>query len=107
MVVQRRHLQPVVQCRTHDWIDLIFEQDDIAHDHGVVPGAGEGCPSGQTLIGISRLPPTIAWKSLRGEADLEHALPADQRALKPVSSSIRSVSSAALAAVRLAQSRRL
>jgi len=30
MVVQRRHLQPVVQCRTHDWIDLIFEQDDIA-----------------------------------------------------------------------------
>jgi len=52
------------------------------HDHGVVPRPVKAAKRSDPDRGSVDCRRRIAWKSLRGEADLEHALLLIQRALK-------------------------
>jgi hypothetical protein len=47
VVVEGGDLEAVVEGDGHDGVDLVFEEDLVAHDHGVVAHAGEGGPAGE------------------------------------------------------------
>ena len=44
VIVQRRHLETVVQGGTHGRVDFVLEQNRVAHHHQTVMRRGEGCP---------------------------------------------------------------
>src|SRR5262249_19186392 len=51
VIVERGHLEAVVECDTHHGVDLVFEQNGVAHDHYAMCRWGEGCPGAKTHEG--------------------------------------------------------
>lgn len=51
MVVQGGDFEAVFESRAHHGINLVLEEDDVAHHHRMVPRFREGSPGGQAHAG--------------------------------------------------------
>jgi len=66
MVVERRDLEPVVERRAHDGIDLVLEQDHVAHDDGPLAGLLERGPGGEPHRRGQSHAAAVTVRSVRG-----------------------------------------
>jgi len=83
VVVQGRHLQPVLEGGVHDGVHLVFEHDVVAHQDDVIADALErgprGQPQGRRHLHARRRHAQVGAR----HADLEHALLFVQLSLRP------------------------
>ena len=65
-----RHLQSLVEA-TLIGVHLVFEEDEVAHDHGLIARAFERGPRGQASGGVIRTPAAVTARSVRGTETLK------------------------------------
>ena len=83
MVVERRDCDAAVEQHAHDWIDLVLEHDDVAHEHRVGAAAARECDPGGQSDERLQWPAVDAHRYVGpGLGDLEHAFRLDVRAFQ-------------------------
>ena len=89
--------RPLVERRAHDGVDLVLEEDRVAHDHG--PAMGGGCergPGAEPHEGRQHQPSTWTFTSYRALVTLKTFSSGISVPFTPMICSILAVSKAGL-----------